>query len=233
MKVAVVTPYYKETDQQLEKCMSSVGKQSYPATHILVSDGYPQFWRAKLSNFEHMTLPVSHGDAGATPRAIGAMSAFSRGYDAVAFLDADNWYEPDHIKLMVETIQLKSVDVVVATRKIMLGNDLYYVDNIESDGRNFADTNCMFLSVKSLHLLSYWVTEPGKKLWSDRSFWNSIVQSKLSVAICDQPTVAYVTKWAMHYVMAGLVPPPDSVWIEKDTDGNLSHIKHKDTQHAS
>lgn len=233
MKVAVITPYYRESDAQLQKCLDSVSKQTHTTTHILVSDGYPKPWRSKLTNFEHITLPFSHGDAGATPRAIGALSAFGRDYDAVAFLDADNWYEPGHIKCMVETLVSTSADVVAATRKVVFEDGRYYVDTVESNGKDFTDTNCMFLSRKTLPLLPYWITDPGKKLWSDRFFWDSVVQSKLSVAICDQPTVAYVTKWAAHYRMVGLEPPPESVWISKDADGNLSHIKHKDIKNAS
>jgi hypothetical protein len=98
MRVAVVTPYYNETDQQLERCIESVVDQSYrDVTHVMVADGLPREWQPTGRQFEHIMLPHSHADAGATPRSIGALSAFSREFDAVAFLYSDNWYEPNHI----------------------------------------------------------------------------------------------------------------------------------------
>lgn len=229
MKVAVITPYYKEASDVLEKCHSSVRSQTYSTDHILVADGFPNKicdnWHC-----QHIILPHAHNDAGATPRALAAISAFSRGYDAVGFLDADNWIDADHVEQMVNTVSESGAAGAIATRRIHSlddGRELY-VDLIESNGENMVDTNCMFLTKSALHFMSYWITPPGQELWSDRYFWNAIKLSKISIARCTKPTVAYVTKWAWHYKHAGVVPPPDSVWITKDAAGNLKHVKHKD-----
>lgn len=230
MRVAVVTPYYKETDQQLDVCMQSVSNQTYPTvSHIMVADGHHRPLRRTGSTLEHIVLPNSHGDAGATPRAIGALSAFSRGFDAVAFLDADNWYEPNHIELMVNTMAERSCDAVIATRTMYSvdGNKLY-VDLIESNGENMVDTNCMFLSKKVSKLLSFWITDDGYKLVSDRVFWNACAANGVTTARCDTPTVSYVTRWAWHYQYAGVNIPDDAVWLEQDTQGNFKQHKHKD-----
>lgn len=230
MKVAVVTPYYKETDLQLTRCMDSVGKQTYKnVTHILVSDGFPKQWKSKLSQFEHITLPMSHDDAGATPRAIGALSAFSRGYDAVSFLDADNWYEPNHIEKMVQTMTITNARALVATRTIY-STDLkkLYDDHIESDGKNMADTNCMFLHRRIMHFLSAWITEPQQKMISDKVFWEICKNNGVEFIRCTEPTVAYVSKWAWHYQYAGVNIPDHAVWLVIDEYGNNKLIKHKD-----
>lgn len=230
MKIAVITPYYKETDAQLERCIDSVSKQTYGnVTHVLVSDGFPKPWRGKGTNFEHISLPCSHSDAGATPRAIGGLSAFSRGVDAIAFLDADNWYEPEHIEKMVETTISKKANAVVATRTIY-SMDLkrLYVDNIESDGKNMVDTNCMFLTRSLMHLLSFWVTNPEYKMVSDKIFWQSCRANGVEFTRCEQPTVAYVSKWAWHYQHAGIDIPAESVWLGIDGNDNHFLIKHKD-----
>ena len=72
--------------------------------HVLVADGCPQpkinQWQA-----EHVQLPRSHGDIGSTPRLIGCYHAIGLGVDAVAFLDADNWYREDHISNLLEAIE--------------------------------------------------------------------------------------------------------------------------------
>jgi glycosyltransferase involved in cell wall biosynthesis len=229
MRVAVVTPYYKESLDVLIRCRDSVKNQTYKdTTHIMIADGYPKAI-CKGWDVEHFELPYSHNDAGATPRALAAISAFSRGYDAVAFLDADNWYEPDHVECMVNTVISNNVPIAIATRRIhALDGKGLYVDNVESNGENMVDTNSMFLTAAALHLLTYWVVDPSQRLWSDRYFWEAVKQSKLPIKRCLTPTVAYVTKWAWHYDYAGVEPPPDSVWIDKDAAGNLIHTKHKD-----
>jgi glycosyltransferase involved in cell wall biosynthesis len=230
MRVAVVTPYYNETDQQLERCIESVVDQSYrDVTHVMVADGLPREWQPTGRQFEHIMLPHSHADAGATPRSIGALSAFSREFDAVAFLDADNWYEPNHIELMVNKLSETNVDAVAATRTIY-GTDgsCLYVDRIESNVSNMVDTNCMFLSRRTMYFLPFWITPPSHRLVSDRFFWESATINGMKIARCDTPTVSYVTKWAWHYQYAGVFIPDDSVWMEQDAQGNYRQIKNKD-----
>lgn len=230
MRVAVVTPYYTETDQQLERCIESVANQSYhDVTHIMVADGMAHPWRQTGKRFEHITLPHSHCDAGATPRAIGALSAFSREYEAVAFLDADNWYELNHIEVMVDRMKMEKVDAVAATRTLYaIDGSKLYVDRIESNVDNMVDTNCMFLSRRTAYFMPFWITPPSHRLVSDRVFWESAVQNGMKVARCDVPTVSYVTKWAWHYHHAGVPIPDDSVWMERDAHGNYKQIKNKD-----
>lgn len=228
MKVAVVTPYYKESTDQLTRCLHSVSNQTYNATHILVSDGHPVKF-ANFQNLEQIHLPHSHADAGATPRAIGALSAFSRGYDAVAFLDADNWYNTTHIEHMVRTITTSGADAVVATRTIYsLDGVKMYDDRVESNGDNMVDTNCMFLSNRLSHFMGFWITTPKHKMVSDRVFWQACEANGVKTVRCETPTVAYATKWAWHYQFAGVPIPDNAVWMEQDREGNFKTIKHKD-----
>lgn len=229
MKVAMITPYYKESTAQLRRCHDSVLQQTYPGvTHIMIADGEHHPWCDK-QKMQHIVLPCSHGDAGATPRALAAISAFSQGYDAVGFIDADNWVDADHVETMVDALKSSAASVAVATRRLHgLDGNMLYVDTWESNGKDFTDTNCMFLTRATLHLMTGWITDPSQRLWSDRAFWDAVLRSELPVTICAKPTVAYVTKWAAHYVNAKVEPLPDSVWIGNDEAGNLIHIKHKD-----
>ncbi len=96
-RVAVITPYCREPSNVLQNCHESVCRQTFPCTHLMVADGLPC---AEIAHWEveHLTLPGPHHDVGNTARGLGALSAMNRGYDAIAFLDADNWYYPDHIE---------------------------------------------------------------------------------------------------------------------------------------
>src|SRR5262245_29299152 len=97
-RVAVVTPYYQEKLEVLRDCLASVAKQTFRCDHFVVADGHPQ---ELVTPAEHIILPRAHHDNGNTARAIGSLSAMNQDYDAVAYLDADNWYYPNHIESMV------------------------------------------------------------------------------------------------------------------------------------
>ena len=88
MRIAIITPYYKEPTEVLRRCHDSVKAQTYPATHFMLADGHPN---PEVDNWDvvHIKLPA-HGDSCDTPRAIGALSASAQGFDAISLLDADN-----------------------------------------------------------------------------------------------------------------------------------------------
>jgi len=230
MKVAVITPYYNEPTELLKRCHASVMAQTHgDITHIMVADGNPHPWCDKEAQVEHYILPKTHNDAGATPRALGAMSAFSRGFDAVAFLDADNWFELNHIQVMIDTMTEDKADAVVATRTIYsLDGNAMYVDEIESTGRTMVDTNCWFLHKKTAMLMAFWITDPENHLISDKIFFQAIMQSKVPVGRSLVPTVAYVTNWGWHYERAGLPIPHNAIWMSRDSNGKHIAIKERD-----
>jgi glycosyltransferase involved in cell wall biosynthesis len=229
MRVAVVTPYYKENVATLRRCINSVAAQTLHATHIMVSDGIPNDYIDSYNAVEHIKLPKNHNDVGATPRALGAISAFSRGFDAVSFLDADNWYMNNHIETMVNIMVATKVDTVTATRVIYSqDNTPLYVDTIESTGNDTVDTNCMFMSNKTLHLMPLWVTEPEYKMVNDKAFWQRCIANNMTHMQSTTPTVAYLSKWAAHYQNASRPIPNEAVWMEQDTSGNYVTVKHKD-----
>ena len=98
MRVAVITPYHAEPDAYLEACHASVASQSFGCTHFMVSDGRPA---PRVDGFDcqHIRLPRAHADYGCTPRGIGSISAIGQGFDAICYLDADNWVTDDHVEV--------------------------------------------------------------------------------------------------------------------------------------
>src|ERR1700685_971886 len=98
MKICVVTPYYRESVEWLAHAHASVKSQTIEARHILVCDGAPP---AGISDFQgtHIVLKRNSRCYGNTPRLIGCFNAITAmDADAIAFLDADNWYYPDHLR---------------------------------------------------------------------------------------------------------------------------------------
>jgi len=161
MKVAVVTPYYREADDVLRVCLDSVRAQTHaPCRHFLVSDGFPN---PLVDTYDatHIRLPNAHGDNGNLGRCVGAFTAISEGYDAIAFLDADNWFRPDHIARMVALHVRTGAAVCSSGRSIhRLDGSLLIASDQESDGVNFVDTSCLCISRPAFDLMSLWGMMP-------------------------------------------------------------------------
>ena len=207
MKVAVVTPYFNTEADWLMQCHDSVMAQTYPCVHILVADGRPLDMVDALAA-QHVRLPVNCADYGDTPRGIGSVLAVSQGFDAIAYLDADNWYYPDHIATMVEMQQQTGTAVISAARNLhrLDGSLLGLCDEV--DGRNFVDTSCFFLSRAAFTLLPIWWTMPAHMhAVGDRVFFGNVRHLQLSCTHSQRPTVAYRTAFMSHYRKFGEEPP--------------------------
>ncbi|WP_115024862.1 glycosyltransferase [Synechococcus sp. UW69] len=190
-RVAVITPYYKEPLAQLRQCHDSVLAQSEPCLHVLVADGYPRrrinHWRA-----EHVRLPRSHRDIGSTPRLIGSYHAIGLGVDAVAFLDADNWYGPDHISSLLKAMDDHQADFISSSRTLCRLDGSVMGPCPLTDPDRFIDTNAMLLGRGAFPLLHQWVLMPPYgHLIGDRIMLHHIKQSGLQRQHLDQGSVFY------------------------------------------
>ncbi len=227
MKIAVVTAYYKEPLDILKRCHDSVmnqtAKKDHEIDHYMVADGHA----ADLSNWniQHIQLPASHSDFGDTPRAIGSASAVAKGYDAILYLDADNYYTLDHIEKLVALQQSGNYDVVTATRNICDMDNNYLGVCSESNGENFNDTNCYMIMKRAFALTAHWGFKESKEgPVGDRIFWNAVKQSGARRIHCSEPTVFYVSTLAFHYQMFGLEPPMNSKVIAKVSGSDVFKV---------
>lgn len=209
LKVAVVTPYYQESQDWLIRCHESVANQSYPCTHIMVADGYPNDLVTRWDVL-HIPLPRRHKDYGDTPRAIGSLSAISLGFDAIAYLDADNWYYPDHITSLVELHQKTGAAVCSSARHFYRTDGSLVGLCLNCDGKTFVDTSCLLLSQTAFSIVPMWTLMPNyAHAIDDRVMWYYITQAGLSCAHTGKPTVAYRMGNHGFYRSFGEEPPPD------------------------
>ena len=190
-RVAVITPYYKESLALLEQCHQSVLNQSEPCLHVLVADGHP---RPRINRWhaEHVRLPRSHGDIGSTPRLIGSYHAIGLGVEAVAFLDADNWYGPDHIAGMLEAMQEQQADFVSSNRTLCRLDGSVMGSCSLTDPERFIDTNAMLFGSGAFPQLHHWVLMPSYgHLIGDRVMLHQLKAAGLKRHHLDQASVFY------------------------------------------
>ena len=190
-RVAVITPYYKEPLAQLRQCHESVRSQTEPCLHVLVADGHRRR-RINTWTAEHVCLPRSHGDIGSTPRLIGSYHAIGLGVDAVAFLDADNWYRPDHIASLLAAMDQHQADFISSGRTLCRLDGSVMGSCPLTDPDHFIDTNTMLFGHGAFPLLHQWVLMPTYgHLIGDRIMLHHLKQSGLKRRHLDQASVFY------------------------------------------
>ncbi len=209
MRVAVITPLHETRLDWLRQCHASVRAQTHACTHILVSDGGAN----PLGNFQgqHIRLSRSHADYGDTPRAVGSVSAIGQQFDALTYLDADDWYEPRHLETLVDLHRSSGAAVCTMSRKLYTPDGELLGPCIEADGRTFVGTTSLFFTRAAFGLVHLWTLMPADfHAYDDYWMWQHVLRSGLSRAHSEAGTVAYRTTWPAHYRRFGREPPPEA-----------------------
>jgi len=210
MKIAVITPYYKEPTRILEECHKSVLLQSHECRHILVADGHANpvidQWNA-----DHLKLPHPHHDIGSTPRLIGAIHAIGSGCDGIFFLDADNWFEPNHVEMMAHLHRETNAIFTTAERKLFTTDGDYMGICPNTHPERFIDTNCMAFWPGGFDLLMHWVTMPDyAHIIGDRVMLYHVKKSGRCMAHLEHATVCYrCSKPGLYAQLNWPSRPPD------------------------
>ena len=138
MKVAVVTPTI--ASEHLQQCLTSVDSQTYEnLVHYIFIDGsqYNAEVERNLEGFrktKRILLEENVGKGWYGHRVYSACS-FLVNADIICYLDEDNWYDPCHVKKLVEKIQ-SGCDWSYSLRKIYnKDGEFLCEDNCESLGR--------------------------------------------------------------------------------------------------
>jgi hypothetical protein len=207
---AIVTPYFMEAPDVLKRCIDSVERQSIRADHFLVSDGHPQNWLDE-AGVRHLRLDTAHNDFGNTARGLGALLAISEGYKAIGFLDADNWYDQDHVEQCCKaghSIGGVPADLVAAKRRFFLPDGA--ATNLPEQP-NHIDTNCYWFMEGAFPVVHYWLTMvPQLAAVSDRVFYRIVKAKALTVYHTRTETVNYVGNYEAFYLAVGRTPPSNA-----------------------
>jgi glycosyltransferase involved in cell wall biosynthesis len=100
-RVSVVIPAYNASNT-LERAIASVCAQTWPAHEIIVVDDGSSDSTADVAKTFGSVLVIQQANSGvAAARNAGARAATG---DWLAFLDADDWYAPDRLRLHAEWI---------------------------------------------------------------------------------------------------------------------------------
>jgi hypothetical protein len=205
--IAVVTPYCTEATAMRRRCIDSVKAQTLPVRHYLVHDG--MLSASEVDVYRHISLGQQHWNYGNTPRAIGAMLAIAEDADAIAFLDADNTYDPDHIETCWNLVKYNShLAWVAAKRRIALPDGTILQD---AEASSHVDTSCFFFLPGSYFTIPQWALQPRPLTpICDRFFYALIRRLNLPFLETDKPTVTFNSTYEAHYRAARQVPPSDA-----------------------
>jgi glycosyltransferase involved in cell wall biosynthesis len=211
MKIAVITPYYKEKLDILFKCHQSVMQQTLAADHFMISDG---FLNQELDSWKinHVKLPNAHGDNGNTPRGIGSLLAMKAGYDFIAYLDADNWFHPNHIESMISLYAKTKANILCSFRTFhTLDGQEMMINESQEDNLKHVDTSCCMIHKTAFELNYVWL-KMNKSLGPicDRIFYSAIRNSRYSVEFTKKRTVAFRSQYAAHYRTAQIKIPENA-----------------------
>ncbi|QDQ27425.1 glycosyltransferase family 2 protein [Chitinimonas arctica] len=211
-RIAVVTAYHRESAAMLRRCLDSVAAQTQVCTHFLVSDGHASAEVAARA-VRHIQLGIEHGDYGDTPRAIGSLLAINEGYEAIAYLDADNYFLPTHLADLVAAWEAdgRQWDVLTSGR-FFIYPDGRAMPLSDADGPWLAaDTNCLFLAGAALDITPLWGRMPAAfHVFGDRIIWQALQAKGLRIAHLPVASVAYTSNWKTQYLAMGELPPPDA-----------------------
>jgi len=188
-----------------------VRSQSTSAVHFFVGDG-PDAPALQFKGIRWHRLDEPANDFGETPRRFAARIAVAEGFDAISFLDADNWWLSNHLDSLVKLHLESDAEVCTSRRSVhhIDGTLLGYCRS--SDGVRFSDTNCTVLFKSAIRWAFFSETVPSElKPIHDRILWAAIRASAVRTAHSGLYTAAYRTKFRSHYELSG-TSPPDGVY---------------------
>lgn len=231
-KVAVITPYFNEPLEFIEKANHSVINQYIPCDHIIISDGEDKNNQLKKLKCISLELPFSYNNNGNTPRSVGINLAISKGYDYIAFLDADNWFHSEHILSLVNLLKKNNSNIGCSFRTFH--NEAGEIIKVDEDDdvleHKHVDTSCYLLEKDIHHLINIWHLIPKQlSQYCDRLFYVYLRVKNFKIAFSNQYTVSFRTLYENHYKMANLELPKKTKLINnfnKDSEIYLNNPKN-------
>ena len=221
-KIAVVTPTYQTPLAWLQQCVDSVQRQTFrPVEHIIINDGDPSFTLPQDFVGTVLQLDQHYGDYGDTPRWVGVQKAIREGVDVIAFLDADNWYEDNHLERCIE-VALSQKAAVVASKRMLVTLTGEPIDTCYMCGtESFADTSSMLFLSPAFEALRAWGDmEDWQHPIDDRIVWQRVKHLGFPFALTNEVTLNYRCTHQLFYESFDM-PIPDGVKTAMDVEAAL------------
>jgi len=224
--VVVITPTVGSL--KLVDAVKSVANQTYKnIEHLVVVDGVEHELTASAAGAylaKMLVLPYNTGANGFNGQRIYASVPHLVNADYVFFLDEDNWYEPDHVATLVETIEKNNLDWAHSLRKIYTPDKQYITDdNCESLGRwpiYFTHDNPRYLVDTSSFAFTRKFIQKTCHLWHSGA-WGE--DRRYLYSVYEQ------TKWdtnSKHTLCYRVDNNPQSVNGQFFTEGNKKQLEH-------
>jgi glycosyltransferase involved in cell wall biosynthesis len=181
--------------------IKSALNQTYDNVKVyLVVDGaeYSNFF-FNISEHEKMViyyLSENTGKNGNNGHRIYSAFSFLINTDYICYLDQDCFYEPNHVKECVQTLEKNNLDWCYSLRNIVnVNGDFVCRDNCEALGEynpvfdyNLVDTNCYFLKTA----VAQWVSPSWIGSWGhDRRYFSALTNTFKRYAGTGKYTVNY------------------------------------------
>jgi glycosyltransferase involved in cell wall biosynthesis len=208
-RVAVLTPYFQEPLALLERCHRSVRRQTLSCEHIMVADGYPQ---TELDSWpvQHIKLQTPSRNFGDTPRRIAGEAAIEAGFDAVAYLDADNWLRPRHVESLFACHLARGAPICHSARTLHRVDGTLMPLSQRGDNSVHVDTSCLLVTAQAFDLLGVWGTWPRElSRIDDRMFWHAALARGHAHSFTGAMTTCYEASHPIFYRAIAEVPPSD------------------------
>ena len=190
---------------ELKKAIMSVIHQTYDdVTCYVVNDGDHNHAKTSMLLARHFyrhpkikycCLPINVGANGFYGHRVYAAFTNLVNTKYVLYLDQDNWFEPNHIKSCIETIEKNNLQWCHSLRNIYEGELFVAEDNCESlgiyqtfQGGNHVDTNCYCVPTEiAVKVASAWFGGWGQ----DRVFLHELASRFPTFEGTGQHTVNY------------------------------------------
>lgn len=169
--VSVITPTWNRNSLLLERCIPSVEAQTYPyIEHVIVSDGPdPALLERDFSDMVTYDYLPEHvnGHIG-NPARLWALEICHG--SLIAYLDDDDAYRPDHIKLLVEA--LGSGEGYRWARSVMMSHKPSGSVNIGYGRAVYGNIGTpMIMHERSLLEIATWTDDGEQEDWELISKW--------------------------------------------------------------
>ncbi len=217
--IAVVTPVRQDFEREaLFQCFDSVSAQTMPVHHVVVFDGevrsYPM--AKKGADRTYVVVPKC-GDYGNTPRAMGTTFAWMKLYaEYVLWLDADNWWLPEHVEHLVQLQKNSGAGVVASQRWIVRPDGTDPRIAVQEDLTWHRDTSCLcFYHTRALTSLSPVLLMQEEHRYADKQISYN-VQNDIKTSAMR--TCFYRSNYVYH---KRLFNWPDMGILWRDEHGNL------------